>query len=177
MSIRENLASHVPTYEKNNTLYNEIFKTAAIELEQANVVVEKNNDELFFDTATQALEIYERELGIEKNTLSNSQRRDQIVANFLKNFEQTTDSTLRAVASIYTDGHVEVFKGTVDGVYEIMFKDGTIPYDNDAFQRLIYKIMPAHLAWVIGGRSQSKSYTSSTIRSGATLTIYPKGEN
>lgn len=166
--------AHVTKYERTNKLYNEIFKVTDIEIGKAGGSINQNEAELFIDTAVQALDIYERDLGIEKNTMSLSQRREQILMRFMLIFERVTKESIEAMAGFYTDARVHMYETARAGVYEILFEDGVIPYDNQAFQKLLNKMMPAFLAWVIAGKSHNKTYTAATSRGGIEMKIYPK---
>lgn len=161
-------------YERNNTLFNEVFGAVATELNKVGANVDQSEAELFVDTAIQALELYERDLAIPKNpSLSVNQRREQIILYFLKNFERITEETLAIMSDFYTDGQTVVERSERrDGVYKFIFKDGTIPYTNEEFQKMMYKVMPAFLAWEMGSRADTNTYTAIASKSGMRVKIY-----
>lgn len=115
------LINHLPKYERSNTLIVEILKSIAIEIDKLSIKSEVNYAELFIDTAIQALSIHERDLGISKSSINNKQRRELIIAHYRATLEQTTDETIKNVASAFSNGEVEINDTETDGVYEIKF--------------------------------------------------------
>ena len=140
------LIQHLPKYERKNTLIAEILKSVAIELDKLTVKADENYAELFIDTAINALILHERDLGIEKSLLSNQQRRELVTAHYRATLEQTTDETIKNVASAFSNGEVEINKTDTEGLYEIKFI-GTygIPNNMEGLINTIDTIIPAHL--------------------------------
>lgn len=171
MTMIDNLRGHIPPYERNNALFNAIFEATATELNKTGGNVEQNDNELFIDTAIQALDLHERDLGIPKNTMSLSQRREQIMLYFLKAYERITEETLEKMADFYTDGKSTVKKSERSGIYEFIFNDGSVPYDNPEFQLLLDKVMPAFFAWAMASKNQSEVYTAAVARIGMKVRV------
>lgn len=140
------LIRHLPTYERKNTLLNEILKAVAIEMEKLKVDTEQNYAELFIDTAIKALDLHERDLNIQKNQLSIAQRRELVTARYRATLEQTTDETIENVAAAFSNGEVEINVTETEGVYEIKFV-GTvgIPNNMSGLMNTLDIIIPAHL--------------------------------
>ncbi|MGE6513381.1 putative phage tail protein [Lysinibacillus sphaericus] len=140
------LINHLPKYERSNTLIVDILKSVAIELGKLDVKSEVNYTELFIDTAIKALLIHERDLGISKSLISNQQRRELIIAHYRATLEQTTDETIKNVASAFSNGDVEINETDNEGVYEIKFI-GTIgiPDNMQGLMNTLDIIIPAHI--------------------------------
>lgn len=137
----------LPLYERKSGVFNEIINANDREfrnVEQQLEVVERN---MFVDTAVESLTIYERDLGIEPlNLLSYKQRREQITSRNRAVFDQTTEETIKSVASAYSNGDAEVNPTDVVGVYEIKFIGAKgIPDNIEGLQKAIDIIVPAHL--------------------------------
>lgn len=140
------LIQHLPKYERNNTLITGILKSVAIELDRLTVKADENYAELFIDTAIKALTLHERDLGIEKNLLSNQQRRELVIAHYRAILEQTTDETIKNVASAFSNGEVEINKTNTEGLYEIKFVGRIgIPDNMQGLMNTLDIILPAHL--------------------------------
>lgn len=142
----QRLIKHLPIYERNSQIINEILKSTAIELDKLSLKTNENYAELFIDTAVKVLELHERDLGIERGSLTNVQRRELITAHYRATLEQTTDETIKNVASAFSNGEVEINPTTTAGVYEIKFV-GTvgIPDNMQGLMDTIDIIIPAHL--------------------------------
>lgn len=140
------LIKHLPKYERNNSLINEILKAVAIELDKLSIKEETNYSELFIDTAIKALTLHERDLGIKKSLISTQQRRELIIAHYRATLEQTTDETIKNVAAAFSNGEVEINKTVDEGVFEIKFV-GTIgiPDNMQGLMNTLDIIIPAHL--------------------------------
>lgn len=141
------MLNYLLNYERKSKPFIEIIKAYDKEfrrLEQDTEVVDRN---MFLDTAIERLNIYERDLGIESiNNLDYRQRREQVLSRNRASFEQTTEETIKNVASGYSNGEVEVNPTSVVGVYEIQFT-GTkgIPDNLDGLKKALDIIIPAHL--------------------------------
>lgn len=141
------LISHLPKFEKGPRAFREIMKVYDREfrrLEQDAEIIKRN---MFLDTAIERLPIYERDLDIESiNDLDYRQRREQIVSRNRASFEQTTEETIKSVASGYSNGEVEVNATDIVGLYEIKFV-GTrgVPDNLAGLKKALDVVIPAHL--------------------------------
>lgn len=141
------MINYLPLYERKSSVFQEILIAYDREFrnnEQNLQVVERN---IFLDTAIESLPIRERDLNIESvKSLRYDQRREQISSRYRAAFDQTTEETIKSVASAYSNGDVEINKTDVVGVYEIKFV-GTrgIPYNIEGLKKALDIIFPAHL--------------------------------
>lgn len=142
------MMEYLPWYERKSTVFDEILNAYDKEfrrVEQDMEVVERN---LFLDTAIEMLHIHERDLGIQtRKDLQYDQRREQIFSRYRASFDQTTEETIKNVASAYGNGEVEINPTDVEGVYEIKFVGKGIPNNLDGLSKALDIIIPAHLGY------------------------------
>lgn len=142
------ILEYLPWYERESVIFNAVLDAFAKEfrrLEQDLSIVERN---IFLDTAIELLHIHERDLSIVNGTskLNYTQRREQISSRYRASFDQTTEETIKAVASAYSNGEVEVNKTDTSGLYEIKFVGTKGTPDNlDGLKQALDIIIPAHL--------------------------------
>lgn len=140
------MISHLPTYERTSAIINEILTAIALELNQIDLSAEENYEELFIDTAIQALKLHERDLNIEKDNLTTAQRRELVTAYFRATIEQVNEDAIKNVVSSFTNGDAEINNTAVDGVYEIRFLDSIgIPDNMQGLASALDIIVPAHI--------------------------------
>lgn len=150
VSKRDYLSSmldYLPWYERKSVVFNEILKAYDKEfrrLEQNLEVVERN---MFLDTAIESLNIYERDLGIQiRKDLKYDQRREQISSRYIASLDQTTEETIKSVASAYSNGEVEVNRTDTVGIFEIKFIGAKgVPNNIKGLKEALEIVIPAHL--------------------------------
>lgn len=142
----QSMVKCMPMYERPSTIMGEIITSYDREfraLEQSLVVVNRN---LFIDSAVESLPLHERDLGIETlNQLTYDQRREQIMAQYMAAFDQTTEVTIKQVASAYGNGEVDIYPTSTPGVYVIEFVGIGIPNNLDGLKKTLSVILPAHI--------------------------------
>ncbi|MFJ5771391.1 putative phage tail protein [Psychrobacillus sp. NPDC093180] len=143
---KTDMIKSLPLYERKSSVLQETLGTFDKEfrnIEQKIEVVERN---IFLDTAIESLSISERDLGIQKvDSLSYNQRREQIASRNRASFDQTTEETIKSVASAYGNGEVEINTTDIAGIFEIKFVGIGIPNNLDGLKKALGIIMPAHL--------------------------------
>lgn len=141
------MINYLPLYERKSGVFNETLTAYDREFRNAEQALEVTERNIFLDTAIESLPISERDLGIETvRALRYDQRREQISSRYIASFDQTTEETIKSVASAYSNGEVDVNKTDIPGVYEIKFI-GTkgIPDNMEGLKKALDIIMPAHL--------------------------------
>lgn len=140
------MLKYLPLYERKSTVINEVLNAHDREFrntEQGLEVVERN---IFVDTAVESLPLFERDLGIKTEPkLNYAQRREQISSRNRAAFDQTTEDTIKSVASAYGNGEVEVNKTNTVGLFEIKFVGLGIPNNLEGLKKALDIIIPAHL--------------------------------
>ena len=146
----DNLIKSLPDYERKSKLINEILYATAVELQKLDGQSEQNYNEIFVDTAIKAIQIHAKDLGIVVGSnFTLKQQRELITAHYRASFEQTTEETIKNVASAFSNGEVEINATDSPGVFEIKFV-GTvgIPDNMQGLQETIAMIVPAHLMFI-----------------------------
>lgn len=144
------LVKSLPDYERKSKLINEVLRVSAIELQNLDAQNNQNYDELFIDTAVKALQIHAKDLGITLGSnLSLRQQRELITAHYRASFEQTTEETIKSIASAFSNGEVEINETETVGIYEIKFVGSRgIPDNMEGLQATIAYTVPAHLMFI-----------------------------
>lgn len=145
--IHEELIKNLPDYERKSALINQIVYSVALKFNNLNASQLENEHELFIDTAVKALQIHARDLGISiGSSLSVKQQRELVTAHYRATFEQTNESTIKGIASSFSNGEVEISPINSDGIFEIKFTGlFGVPTNMDGLKKAIYTILPAHL--------------------------------
>jgi hypothetical protein len=144
---KKDMLKYLPLYERNSNIFTSVLTEYDKELHNVEKLVEGVDKNLFIDTAIETLPIFERDLGIQLvKKLNEIQRREQIVSRSRASFDQTSEETIKSVASAYSNGEVDVNKTSVPGIYEIKFV-GTIgvPDNMDGLKEALDIVIPAHL--------------------------------
>lgn len=150
MTIYEDIIGYLPDYERQSRLITEILYATALKLEALKLQNEQNYNEIFIDTAVEALVIHAKDLGINLgHSLNIEQQRELITAHYRAAFEQTTEEMIKAVASSFSNGSVEVNKTDTPGIFEIKFVGSIgVPNNMDGLQSTINYMVPAHLLFI-----------------------------
>lgn len=177
------LIKSLPNYERKSLLINEIIRVSAEELSNLEIQNNHNNEELFIDTAVKALQIHAKDLGIKLGSnLSVRQQRELITAHYRASLEQTTEETIKNIASAFSNGEVEINNTDEDGVFEIKFIGSRgIPDNLEGLKEVITYTVPAHLMFIYTyvynthqdlarfTHAQLSTYTHQQLREGVIL--------
>lgn len=139
----------LPLYERKSVIFQELLQAYDSEFRRTEQEIQITDRNLFIDTAIEFLSLYERDLGIESfSNLRYDQRREQIHSRYRAAFDQTTEDTIKLVASAFSNGEVEVNKTDTPGLYEVKFV-GTmgIPDNMNGLKKALDIIIPAHLGF------------------------------
>lgn len=139
------LLEMLPSYEKKTSdVYREILNAEQIEFDMLNINIEDLQKQMFIDTATWGLSIYEKELGIKTNLNKPLDERRSVVKSKWRGTGKVDSLLIKAVADAFTNGDVKV---EFDGNIIINFNSvlGTPPNLPDV-KNAIGEINPAHLA-------------------------------
>lgn len=138
-----NIKSYIPLIFKDNKVIEEITNAEDIEFDKLQFNIEDIRKQLFIDTATWALDIYERELGIKTNTSKSLEDRRSLVSSKWRGTGKVDNELIKRVADAFTNGDVEI---GFDGNILIKFNSvlGIPPNMEDVYDSL-GEIIPAHL--------------------------------
>lgn len=140
------LMHYLPHYWHNIKEMQTLQNTLGIEVSQLHCSIQDVFAQLFVDTATWGLELWERKLGIEINKALSYQRRREIIKAKMRGTATTTKELIKSVAAAFSNGEVEVIEDNAKYVVKIKFV-GTrgIPANVEGFKKILSQIIPAHL--------------------------------
>lgn len=104
-------------------------------------------NQLFVDTATWGLSLWEKELGLSVKPNRTYEARREIIKSKMRGASTTTVEMIQNVARTFSGGEVEVIEHNDRYTFEVKFT-GTkgIPSNMNSFKEVIEEIKPAHLA-------------------------------
>ena len=139
----DNLKSYLPPFISGTQLFTELFNAEGQELDSLDIDAEDLNAQFDVDTATWALDIYEKELGIATDyTKPLDYRRSVIKSKWCVSGK--LDSTLiKTVCDAFTNGNVQV---TFDGTIHVKFNSVLgIPPNLSDLRVAVDQTKPAYL--------------------------------
>ncbi|MBY0115007.1 putative phage tail protein [Paenibacillus sp. FSL L8-0435] len=146
MSKAEVLMTLLPPLYENVLEMQLLTETEGVELDQLTVSLESVLDQFYPESATWALERYERDLQIPTNQAKPDDQRRSVIISKMRGSGKVSGSMLKNVAQAYESGGIEV---SVDsGEYRIIirFTDTLgLPPNLDDLKAAIEDIIPAHM--------------------------------
>ena len=138
----------LPWFYKGNITMQELQNLASKELGRLYYHLEDLINQLFIDTATWGLSIYEKELGLITNqSLSYEERRELIKAK-LWGRGTTTKQMIKETAEAFSGGEVDVTEYPAEYRFVVKFIGVKgIPRNMQGFIDMLEAIKPAHLAY------------------------------
>lgn len=148
---RDDLLAAIHKVYRKDKWIRELFQAAGLKIDDIADALQELNDQLFVDTATWALEIMEKDLGITPGkSATYEDRRSSIIAkNRTKG--KVDIALLQSIADAWKNGEIEV--KFIDGkIYMDFVGESGIPKDLDALKQAMENAKPAHLAVVYAFR-------------------------
>lgn len=140
-----NFMDMMPSYLQRSQIFNELLRVKEKQYDKLNEDISDFNNQLFIDTATWGLDIWEKELGIAVDKYKNiTERRNNIKAK-IRGTGKVGKTMIKNVVDSYTNGGVDVeFE---DSTITILFNDikGRPGNMDDVIYNLEH-IIPCHLA-------------------------------
>ncbi len=138
----------LPWFYKGNITMKELQNTVSKELGRLYYHLEDFINQLFVDTATWGLSIYEKELDLATNpSLSYEQRRELIKAK-LWGRGTTTKQMIKETAEAFSGGEIDVIEYPSEYRFVVKFIGVKgIPRNMQGFIDMLEAIKPAHLAY------------------------------
>ena len=138
----------LPWFYRGNITMQELQNLASKELGRLYYHLEDLINQLFIDTATWGLSIYEKELGLITNrSLSYEERRELIKAK-LWGRGATTKQMIKETAEAFSGGEVDVIEYPSEYRFVVKFIGVKgIPRNMQGFIDMLEAIKPAHLAY------------------------------
>ncbi|MDP4146524.1 MAG: DUF2313 domain-containing protein [Bacillota bacterium] len=137
------LKNSVPDFISENNSFNGIYTSQGQELDSMEADLQDIEAQLNIDTATWALNIYEKELNIPTDITKSLEDRRSLVKSRWRGNGKLNAALFKSVCDSFTNGDVEV---TFDGTIHIRFKSvlGTPPNMGDV-KYALEQMKPAYL--------------------------------
>ncbi len=137
------MLSYVPPYYHTSRIFKSILQAEGRELDTLRDRTGELLEQLFADTATWGLELWEREYGLGTSPqLSYGDRRARLKAK-MRGVEKVTPAMIKSVSEAYSNGEVEV---GFDGRISIRFVgERGIPSELGLLKKQLEEIVQAHL--------------------------------
>jgi len=141
------LIEYLPSFMQNSNIYKSIFEADEVEIIEFEDAIEDLEKQLNIDTATWALEIYEKDLGIETDSAKPYSERREVVKSKERGTGKVDADLIKKVADAYANGDADVtFDGTVNITFTSVY--GT-PENISDLEKVIKEIKPAHLDYIL----------------------------
>lgn len=141
---KDKMLSYLPNYERKSKVLGEFFYAVATEFENKDSILDDLEKQLFIDTATWGLDIYEKDLGIKTDLSKSYEDRRSVIKSKERGTGKVDRALIKIVADAWANGNCDV---TFDGRINIKFNSiyGT-PANLQDLQNAIDEIKPAHLS-------------------------------
>ncbi|WP_110942905.1 putative phage tail protein [Inediibacterium massiliense] len=141
--LKNRMLKYLPFYEQKSEIFHELMKVQGKELDQITLDLKDLERQLFIETATWTLDIYEKELGIQTDRDKTYEDRRSTIKSKWRGTGKVDRNLIKLVADAYTNGDVEV---TFDGRINIIFTSVYgVPPNIEDLKNAIEEIKPAHL--------------------------------
>jgi hypothetical protein len=139
----DNLKSYLPPFLSTTQLFTNIFNAQGLELDSIDVDIVDINTQFDVDTATWALDIYEKDLSIATDYTKSLDYRRSVIKSKWRGTGKLDANLIKNVCDAFTNGNVEV---TFDGTIHIRFTSVYgIPPNMDDLEIAVEQIKPAYL--------------------------------
>jgi len=138
----------LPWFYKGNITMQELQNSASKELGRLYYHLEDFINQLFVDTATWGLSIYEKELGLITNPSLPYEERRELIKAKLWGRGTTTKQMIKDTAEAFSGGEVDVIEYPEESKFIVKFIGVKgIPRNMQGFIDMLETIKPAHLAY------------------------------
>lgn len=134
-------------FQRTSLVYQAVFTAESGELNTRQTSIDDLSAQMFVDTATWALAIYEKELNIVTDLSQTYDERRSVIKSKLRGVGTVDSALIKLVADSYTNGNVAVSLSNSTITITFTSVVGTPPNENE-FKAAIEEIKPAHLALV-----------------------------
>ena len=144
MSHSDEMILQLQPFQRKSKVYQEIFNAESLQFDSRDAAIADLKQQLSVDSATWALAIYEKELGIPVIPSKPYSERRSVIKSKMRGTGQVDASLIKLVADSYSNGDVEV---EFDGKIKVTFTSIVgVPSNLQDLQEAIEEIKPAHLA-------------------------------
>ncbi|GEM_PF-990079 len=169
------LLEYLPIHLRLSQAFKEIMETEQIEFEKISLDIEDLEKQLFVDTATWGLAIYEKELELKIDIDKPLEGRRSSIKAKWRGLGKVGSNLIKALIDSYTNGGTNI---DFDGEINIGITNVNSTYINlGDIESTIKDVKPAHLPHSLTMKFKTKTpeiITGCTCISGETITIRPK---
>jgi len=144
------LLEYMPSYYSNSAVFVNLLQAFTNEINTNNYSITDLENQLFIDTATWGLNIWERELNIYTDLSKPYIDRREFIKSKLRGSGTCTIEMIKNTALAYTNAEISVIEDNPNYTFKIKFTGVKgIPRDVEAFKSTINAIKPAHLTYTV----------------------------
>lgn len=144
------LLNYLPSYYKESKVFAELLKSFTNEINKNNYSISDLEAQLFVDTATWGLNVWEKELNLYTDLSKQYKDRREAIKAKMRGSGTCTIEMIKNTALAYTNAEIEVIEDNPNYRFIVKFVSVKgVPNDIEAFKRTIDTIKPAHLAYKI----------------------------
>lgn len=164
----------LPPYERSSKVFEEIMQAEEKQFDKLRIDIQDLEKQLFIDSATWGLAIYEKELGLPIRPNKNLENRRSIIKAKLRGTGKASASLIKSIVEAHTRSPVEVI---FDGRINISFCDNqAISINLEDVYNSVEEFKPAHLGFNIAldyKQKESEIYVGMCLLAGEEVTVYP----
>ncbi|OHW62898.1 hypothetical protein EUAN_06820 [Andreesenia angusta] len=171
--MQNRLLSHLPKYERNSEIMKELFGATGEEFAILESEFENIKKQFAIDTATWALELYEKELALPVRPRKTLEERRAIIKAKMRGVGKISAALIKATVEAYTRSEVTM---TFDGAIRIQGKnEDSISLNMEDICKSVEEIKPAHLGFKLKMLFSKRMhlYGAVAIRTKAEMKIHP----
>lgn len=144
------LLEYLPDYYKDSKVFKALLHAFVKEINTNNYSIAELEDQLFIDTATWGLDVWERELQIYTDLRKTYEERREIIKAKMRGSGTCTIEMIKNTALAYTNAEVEIIEDNANYTFAVKFVSVKgVPKDIESFKDTLERIKPAHLAYTL----------------------------
>ena len=144
------LMEYMPSYYQKSEVFINLLQAFTNALNENNYSILDLENQLFVDTATWGLDVWEKELNIYTDLSKSYIDRREFIKSRLRGSGTCTIEMIKNTALAYTNAEIDVIEDNPNYTFKIKFVGVKgIPSDVNAFKSTIDTIKPAHLTYTV----------------------------
>jgi hypothetical protein len=137
--------NQLQTFQRTSLVYQALFDSEAGQLDERQINIDDLAAQMIVNTATWALAVYEKELGIMTDLSQTYAERRSVILSKMRGVGVVNGALIKLVADSFTNGNVSVSYAASTITVTFTSVVG-VPPNEAAFKAAIEDIKPAHLA-------------------------------